>query len=131
MLRDEWKFTYTAAELATAAAAQRNFRAERVAVWTQKFESVMADIRSKGLEVETSQAQHLSASTAKYIGTNSMRGTRIKVDSGLQRDLDECEEKIAEHTRLRNEYAAWVQVLEGRQMSLELDHQDWIYFFGK
>lgn len=53
------------------------------------------------------------------------------IDSNLQRDLTECQQKILEHNGLVEEYGGWVQVLSGNpEARLELEQDDYLFFFG-
>lgn len=134
MLRDEWEFQYTAAKLADAAAQQLAFREGRVQVWEAKKAEVIAEIKANGLNVEESIADMLTnASYAKFSQTRSEREATVTIDMKMRRDLQECGEKIREHTDLRNQYKAWLQVLQAQdeQHVLKLHHDDWIFFFGK
>ena len=131
MNRHEWEFEYTAANLAKAAAAQRDFRAGRVELWAGKKAEVMQKIKDSGISVTESMADLLSNS-GKYGNTVSGRGAHITIDATLQGDLSECVEKIRHHAALRDQYNAWVQVLEANPESrLKLTHDDWMFFFGK
>jgi hypothetical protein len=130
--RNEWEFEYTAAKLASAAAAQRDFRDSRVRVWEEKKAEVMQKIKDSGISVTEAIADQLYANTSKFSNAGHGRGAHITIDATLQDDLSECVGKIREHTGLRAQYAAWVHVLEANAESrLKLTHDDWIFFFGK
>lgn len=134
MLRNEWEFGYTAKQLADAATAQLAFREGRIEVWSAKKVEVIAEIRASGLNIEESIADMLTnASYAKYsVNTRSEREPAVTIDMKLRRDLQECAEKIRDHTDLRNQYKAWMQVLQAQgEQTLKLQHDDWIFFFGK
>jgi hypothetical protein len=131
-MRDEWEFQYTAAQLADAAEAQMEFRVARIKVWEDKKAEVIARIRESGIDVSESIADKMSS--AKYqLSTHSDRGPVIRINSEMRDDLSECVEKITNHTKLRNEYAAWVQLFRAQppHCPLKLQHDDWMYFFGK
>jgi hypothetical protein len=130
-LREEWEFEYTARTLAIAAAAQRDHRASRIELWTSKKAEVMQKIKDSGISVSESMSDILS-SNGNYGNTMSGRGAHITIDTTLQADLNECVGKIRSHTSLRDEYDAWVQVLEANPESrLKLRHDDWMFFWGK
>lgn len=130
-LRAEWKFTYTALALAHAASDQRSFRQGRIELWTGKKAEVMQKIKDSGISVTESMAD-LMSNTGKYGNAIGGRGAHITIDATLQSDLSECVEKIRTHTAYRDQYNAWVQVLEANsQERLQLDHDDWMFFFGK
>lgn len=133
MLRDDWEFEYTTEQLADAAEAQRAFRAARVMAWEEKKAEVIQRIKESGIDVSDSIANAMGNMPAgKYVGTQSYRGAHITINVEMQEDLNECVEKIREHTNLRNQYAAWVQILQGNPgKTLKLHHDDWMFFFGK
>jgi len=136
MLRSKWEFEYTAKNLAIAAEAQKQFRASRAKVWEQKKEEVIAKIKDSGLNVHESIAASLNlannnVNALKY-STQHMAGPQITIDATMQRDLDECFAKIQGHAELRKQYDAWQQVFEGNpEARVKLDHDDWMFFFGK
>lgn len=126
-IRDEWKFTYTAAQLADGAEAQKAHRLSRVTWWTDAKTKLMAEIKESGLEVNESVAAQngLAYSTQVMKPTLSIRGD-------LQQKLGECQTKINSHTTAAAEYDGWIQVLRANPGDrLELTHADWLYFFGK
>lgn len=126
MNRDNWEFEYTASALAKAAAAQRDYRLSRVTAWEEKKTEVMDKIKTSGLSVHESVAEKFS----NYTG--AAQGAHVMVDNTLQRDLNECVQKIREHRDLATNYSGWVQVLEANPESrLKLKHADWMFFFGK
>lgn len=132
MMRHEWEFEYNASQLASAAEAQLEFRRQRIKVWEEKKAEVMTRIRESGIDVSESIADKMSS--AKYqLSTHSDRGPVIRINTEMRDDLSECVDKIQNHTKLQNEYAAWVQVFRAQQphLSLKLQHDDWVYFFGK
>jgi hypothetical protein len=60
------------------------------------------------------------------------RGAQVMVRNDLQKDLDECMDKLSAHTQRLNEYAGWQQVLAANPESRQaLDIDDWLFFFGK
>lgn len=131
-LRHEWEFEYNGAQLAEAAALQRDFRITRVKVWEDQKAAVIQRIRESGINVNDSLVERLrnNPDQAKYLGTQARRGAQITIDETMQTDLDECFLKINEHMRLRNEYAAWCQVFTANpDAHVKLHHDDWVYFF--
>lgn len=132
MKREEWEFEYTAATLATAAAAQRDFRAGRTKVWEGKKAEVMTKIKDTGLTVHEGIAAGLNLASNKYSTQAYNQGATVMVDATLQSDLNECVSKIQEHENLRKKYDAWSQVLSANpEARVKLDHDDWMFFFGK
>jgi hypothetical protein len=134
MKRDEWLFTYTAKDLAVAAKAQKEFREGRVAAWEAKKTETMARIKESGLTVHEDLAVGMSAANMlnKYQSTHAIGGPQILIDDTMQRDLNECHMKLNEHRNLVKQYSAWLQVLEANPADrVSLDHDDWMFFFGK
>lgn len=128
MQRKEWEFEYTASKLAEAAQAKVKWHNERLEWWKNKKNEVFATIRKEGLEVD----EKISLEFKNPKSRDWDRGAQVMVRNDLQKDLDECMEKLQAHTLRLNEYCGWQQVLaantENRQ-SLDID--DWLFFFGK
>jgi len=56
----------------------------------------------------------------------------VLVDPTLQKDLTECVTKMQHHAERARQYDGWEQVLRGNPNSrVHLDHDDWMYFFGR
>ena len=132
MLRQDWKFQYIAKDLAKAAATKRDHHAARLDWWNKQQESVIAEVREKGLEVsETLAMQYGSTAPAVFRG-KSPAGAQIIVKDEYQSKLNECASKIHQHTEKAKEYDGWVQVLEANpSKALELDIGDYLFFFGE
>lgn len=125
MKRDEWVFTYTASKLAEAAANKQEKHSKKLLWWEGKKKETMAKVTEAGIEVQDSVA-------ASYSNTKGGFGPQIRIDAGLQRDLSECQDKIMEHHGKVNQYNGWVQVLNANpEARLELDHDDYLFFFGE
>lgn len=131
MKREEWTFKYTAANLAAAAAAQAEFRRNRFEFWRSKKAEVMHKIKDSGLTVHEEIATALLDKS--YVSTSALRqGAQVLVDPTLQKDLNECVTKMQRHADKARHYDGWEQVLRGNPDALvELDHDDWMFFFGK
>jgi hypothetical protein len=130
-LRIKWEFEYTAKVLAAAAIEQREFRDNRINFWEGKKESVMERIKSEGLTIDESLADQFAASNTKY-GSSGGRGATVMIDPTMQADLDECVQKIRVHTEFRKQYDAWAQLLSANpETRIKLDHDDWMFYFGK
>ena len=129
MNRASWKFTYTADKLLEAATAKKDFHAGRLDWWANKRKETEALIRSEGIEIDESVA------AGAYTGTsfsNSHRGPQVNIRNDLVRDLSECVSKTQEHEAKIRDYGAWIQVLASQgQASLDLQQDDWLFFFGK
>jgi len=125
MKRHEWTFTYTASELAKQAERQLNKHTEKLKWWEEKKQSVMKQVGESGIEVKDSLA-------ATYSNTKGLCGPEIVIDATLQRDLTEAQRKIMEHHGKIQEYTGWLQVLNGNpEERLELEHDDYLFFFGE
>jgi hypothetical protein len=125
MKRHEWKFLYTASELASAALTKRDTHQAKFEWWENKKKEVMKSIGDGGIEVHDSVA-------ASYSNTKGSFSPQIRIDATLQRDLTECQEKIMEHHELVQAYNGWLQVLSANKNDrLELNHDDYLFFFGK
>jgi hypothetical protein len=128
MQRKEWKFEYTSSKLAEAAQAKANWHAERLEWWKNKKNEVFAIIRKEGLEVD----EKISLEFKSPKSRDWDRGAQVMVRNDLQKDLDECMEKLQAHTQRLNEYGGWQQVLAANPESRQsLDIDDWLFFFGK
>lgn len=128
MKREEWMFEYTASRLADAAASQAAFRRTRFEFWRAKKEEVVQRIRDSGLTVHEDMSLGLMDKT--YVTRDSR--AQVLVDPMLQRDLNECVTKMQQHSERAREYDGWEQVLRGNaEARVQLDHDDWMYFFGK
>lgn len=122
-MRQNWKFQYPAREVADAAAAKRARHAERLAWWEQQQKSLIAEVREKGLEVEESLA-------AVYASSAAPHGARLVVKDDYQTKLNECHMKIKLHSAKTREYDGWVQFLSIRTDAIELDCDDYLFFYG-
>jgi len=127
MLRDNWKFTYTAARLGEGADAKLKFHEERFAFWKKHKEELVAEIRKDGLEVSEGTALgYFHPKSRDY-----ERGAKVMVRNDLKDKLDECMEKLAYHAGKKHEYAGWAQVLKANpEDRLEADMEDCLFYFG-
>jgi hypothetical protein len=129
MLRNDWKFDYTAARLAEAAGAKMIYHGERLDWWRAKKDEVMKTIRSEGLEIDE---KIVLTNYRSPKGRDWERGAQVMVRNDLQKDLEECLEKLQYHTQKLADYDGWQQVLAANpENRLALDIEDWLYFFGK
>lgn len=128
MNRSDWEFEYPAEVLAKAATEKRDHHNTRLAWWVAQQDAVMADVKSKGLEISESQSSLYSVAGALSGG----QGAQVIVKNEYQMKLNECHVKIQQHAKLVKEYDGWVQVLDGNRASaLKLKHSDWLFFFSK
>jgi hypothetical protein len=56
---------------------------------------------------------------------------QVMVRADLQSRLTECHRKIQEHHNKVNDYHGWVCVLEANQQTLNLNADDYLFFFGE
>lgn len=126
MKRTDWKFTYNAATLATAATAKRKHHEERLEWWRDQKKIISQKVSDAGIEV------HESVADRKYQSTGYNISPEIRIDATLQRDLMECQAKIHEHAKKVTEYIGWEEVLwVDKDKFFDLDHEDFLFFFGK
>lgn len=124
MNRQDWTFEYTAKTIAEAAVVKKTTHIAKFKWWEKKKEEAMNKIKAEGISVRDSVA-------SSYSNTKGMFGPQIEIDTGMQRDLTECQEKIMEHNKLVQSYDEWIKVLSASPESrLKLDHEDWLFFFG-
>ena len=128
-MRDEWKFAYTADKVLAGAEGKAGFHRGRLQWWTDKRETVMAQVRAEGIEIDESLAERVGTASNNV---NYARQPSVHIRADLQRDLQECTGKMQEHRHKAEAYEAWVQVLSPQgKSSLDLDQSGWLYFFGK
>jgi len=128
MQRSTWNFDYTASKLAEAAQAKIDWHKERLEWWKTKKTEVFATIKNEGLEVD----EKISLAFSNPKSRDWERGAQVMVRNDLQKDLDECLQKLQVHTQRLNEYNGWHQVLAANPESRKsLDIDDWLFFFGK
>ena len=127
MKRTSWEFQYSADILVKATSDKKDYHISRLQWWENQKKAVMEKIKSEGLEIDDSLVEG-----TKFSNSNYSRGTSVSVRYDLQEDLTECVDKIKEHTNKRNEYDAWFQVLGAHGLTMfPLNHDDWLFFFGK
>lgn len=128
MLRDNWKFEYTASKLAAAAAIKKDFHQERLEWWKAKRDEVMNTIRAEGLEIDEKIVMAYSNPKAR----DWDRGAEVMIRNDLQKDLQECLKKLQYHSERADDYDGWQQVLAANpETRQQLDQADWIFFFGR
>jgi hypothetical protein len=128
MIRNEWKFEYTGNKLAEAAQVKVDWHSGRLDWWKVKKNEIFASIRKDGLEVD----EKISVGFTNPKSRDYNHGAQVMVRNDLQKDLDECMEKLQFHTQRLNEYSGWQQVLAANPESRQaLDINDWLFFFGK
>jgi hypothetical protein len=128
MLREQWKFRYTAGQLADAVQQKIAHHEERHAFWNGRRETIIAQIKADGIEVnEKSVLQYASPKMRDY-----QQGGDIMIRNDLRKALSEVYEKLAYHTGRKDTYDGWRQVLTANTaLPLDLDMNDWLFFFGR
>lgn len=127
MLRNEWKFEYSAAKLADAASTRAARHRDRLEWWRARKDKVLETIRSEGLEIDEKIVLEFASPKSR----DWQDGARVSVRNDLRNDLNECLKKLAYHTEQLASYTSWNEVLKANAEScLSLDHEDWQFFFG-
>ena len=103
MRREEWRFEYTANNMATAAETKIKFHAERLEWWKSKRHEVMDKIRSEGIEID----EKISLAYLSPKSRDWAQSTQVTIRDDLRNNLSECQEKLAHHTQKQNEYIGW------------------------
>ena len=128
MQRENWNFTYTAAQLAKAATQKILYHEECLKVWVARRTSVIATIRSDGIEVDESALQFINNPKARDWDLP----TEVMVRNDLRKELTDCTRKLAYHTERRDTFDGWRQALQANpDCSHALDIDDWLFFFGR
>lgn len=124
--RNQWTFPYPVGALLGAARAKLKHHEGRVKWWQDKLKKAIKRVPG-GLRIH----QNIAAS----YGQGKTQGARInlQIDTETQSQLDECQNKIVQHLRQVADYQGWVQVLaaQPKQMQLQVNHDDYLFFFGQ
>ena len=129
MLRDQWKFRYTARQLAEAAQTKIEFHKGRLEFWEARRKEVIGQIKADGIEVNEKSVllQYASPKMRDF-----QEGGDIMIRNDLRKRLAEAYEKLAYHTGRRDTFDGWQQVLGANpDDTIELDIDDWLFFFGR
>lgn len=128
MLRDQWKFRYTAEQLAEAVQQKIQYHDERHTFWNGRREDIVTQIKADGIEVnEKYVLQYGSPKMRDY-----QQGGDIMIRNDLRKSLTEAYEKLAYHTGRKDTYDGWRQILTANSgLPLDLDINDWLFFFGR
>ena len=128
MLRDQWKFRYTARQLAEAAKSKISFHQGRFDYWDARRKEVIDQIKADGIEVNEKSV--LQFATPKM--RDFQQGGDIMIRNDLRKSLAESYDKLAYHIGRRDTYDGWQQVLGANaDDTIELDIDDWLFFFGQ
>lgn len=128
MLRDKWQFEYAAHQLTEATQDKLAFHDAQLEFWQAKRTEVMAAIEGGGIEV----SEKIALSFAHPKARDFERGGEITVRADLRKALTETFDKLKYHTKKRDTYAGWEQILAANPASiLPLAIDDWLFFFGR
>lgn len=129
MLRNDWKFDYTAPQLAQAAQGKIAHHDEELVFWNNQRETLIATIKAEGIEVN----EKLVISAHNHPKACDWdRGGEIMIRNDLRKGLAEAFDKLKYHTQRRDTYDAWLQVFAANpQKRFGLDIADWLFFFGR
>jgi len=130
MKRDKWLFKYQKEKILKATQEKIIFHESRLAFWNEQKKKVIIQIKETGINFEE---------TLSDIFSNSYRPTSVQVDNALLSDLHECNAKIKEHQTKISDYKGYEELLSLEELlksdgskdnTLNLDFEDWQYFFG-
>lgn len=124
MNRSNWKFSYSTEKLAEAALQKKAMHENRLMWWQQRSAKIEEEVQKIGVRIEKSAAS---------IFSNSGNPTaQISIDEKYQSQIDEAQSRINFHINKIKEYDGWIQVFsaENTPKRLELDNDDWLFFFG-
>lgn len=128
MNRDAWEFPYTADVLLKAAYGKVEFHTERITVWEKAQEETKQKIRDSGLHID--EGVDIGPGTTIYNSRNA--GPQVTINDEMLRHLNEAIAKVRQHRDKIKDYGAWAEVLASQgQASFPLNHDDWLFFFGK
>lgn len=141
MIREKWEFSYQANVLADAAKQKVVHHQERLRWWLERKEQAIATLRQEGIAIDESLIEREDFAGAPMGGAASTLNFRsadyrpptVQVRSDLVRDLNEAVAKLREHEIKIAAYDGWEQVLraQGENLRLMLQHDDWLFFFGR
>jgi len=131
MKRDDWVVPYTGNALLAAATGKLEFHEGRRKWWGEKKEELIGKIRAEGINVTESVVDELGK-LGYHTSNAAIGGPTIQIDAGLAAQVREAAQKVHEHDGKIAQYKAWMQMLEAHQnANFDLDHDDWMFFFGK
>lgn len=126
MNRSNWRFQYRVAFVYDAVIKKKAHHLARLEFWKGAQTKVLSDCKEQGLVV------HESLAGSNYMNKSPGYGPRIEIPESLQLKLNESTLKITEHTNKEAQYDAWAQVLisQPKTNTLDLDQEDYLFFFG-
>ncbi len=117
MLRNDIRFSYGGAVLATACRERKDHHDARLEYWRAELESAKAAYREAGIQIREHQVTG---------------GTRLSgvIDTEREQWMNKCQEKVRAHESRAGEYGRWLRGFEVNSgMFFDLDPDD-IAFFG-
>lgn len=131
-MRNSWKFSYSVFEVLAGARAQLEYHNTRLVFWNKKREDILAKIKDDGIKIDESVIEKLAASGSTYSNFGLNNGPQVSVKQEYLEELNECNSKITQRRASVDQYTGWVKILETEGDShrvLELEHDDWNFFF--
>jgi len=123
MQKSEWKFTYKASDLAAGAKAKKATTETKFNWWEEVRKKLMLSLPDS--------LQVVDSSASSYSSIKGGFGPQVSIDPKLQLQLNEAHQRLIQLDQTIREYDGWIQVLEANStQSLELNHADWLFFFG-
>ena len=121
--RTRWKFLYSVNELGAAALEKRDFHQERWDHWRAELDAAERDLKENGIDIRAAVA-------AGQTGSSAYRAEPI-LDAVMLKRITECNNKIAEHRGLTEDYALFARIMrrEVSSATFELTADD-VKFFG-
>lgn len=128
MKREQWTFEYPTEQILEVVKGKLELHNQQLEFWQRKREEVMTTIRSEGIEVNEKIALKQGFSKARDFD----RGGEIMIRNDLRKGLAEAYEKLKYHTKRRDTYDGWSQLLQAHPGTRQaLDITDWLFFFGR
>jgi hypothetical protein len=128
MRRQTWCFEYAGSKLADATQKKVTHHRSRFEWWRNKKQEILDKVRAEGLEIDERISLQYSAPRAR----DWEGGAQVLIRNDLQINLDECLQKLAYHTEKLRDYEGWLEMLQANpDERFRLDHDDWLFFFGK
>ncbi len=136
MKRVKWKFQFKADEVKAATEAKLVFHKERRDWWEKTKAEVMQKIKEGGVTIDESIVDMLGKTGYSNYQTLNVRaqnaGPQVRIDPELVQHLQEAHTKVDEHKEKMKLYQSWSEVLTaGGSQLLTLDHEDYLFFYGK
>ena len=137
MLRESWKFFYSAGEVALGARKKQEYHEKRYEYWVKLFETVFKKIEDGGVKI-TKVPRMIAGKTNRYAETvayntgasnNAAVDFQVHIDVGLQDLLSRYRAKCELHKSYVTFYRNYAIVLEKNSSAeVPLDSADVMYF---